>query len=193
MVHNDPINWWDWRGLKENKCCCIEEPEKCFIMIFWQGTYFKVDKGKYVEEGTNINIPYHFDLQVKMIAMLFHKENNDISGCHLHQSVDKKHNFGDPKLRHEFHPDDYGSDMVYKKGCAQCDPEQKVRVFYDGTWFFDWTQDEFFSETPPENATIEFKARVYVEEAPSVETWWGYSAKINFPEKSFSKWRGGEQ
>ena len=42
-------------------------------MIFWSGTYFKMDKGNYVMEDTNIAVPYHFDLQVKMIAILFHE------------------------------------------------------------------------------------------------------------------------
>ena len=190
FVSNNPIDKRDGLGLKENKCCCIEEPEKCFIMIFWSGTYFKMDKGNYVMEDTNIAVPYHFDLQVKMIAILFHEGNDDTSGCHLHQSSDKKNNFGDPKLRHLTDPDDFASDMEPKEGTIEYDPEQKYRVFYGDTWFFDWTQDEYYSETPLQNATIEFKAHVYVEEVPQVETWWGYSAEINFPKKSFSRWRG---
>ena len=179
FIRNCPDTALDYLGLRKACCICAIDPGNCRIDLSWTSATREL---KY--QPTDPNRPgYLGDFGVGVKAVVTHSAGGDVSGCHLHQGAELRDDSDSPPNDDIVLPDDYGS--------AKPNPG-----FYGGWWLTDDPHNADVSRTRPVSPqTYWFQAHDYVEEAPSVQTWWGFAGTATWnassiPKKGYMRWKG---
>lgn len=166
-------------------CPCTEHPEKCSIQVAWETKSVKgAHRGAYYYP-TNTVGKYQLKFQVFATITLVHSEALDLESCHLRQDTEGHASWATREGQDWTTPRDYfsGSD----------------NPAYHGWWFEDSPGIvQSWDHRPASPQTYWWQAHVTVEEAPKVETWWGFAGTAswstrNDPTYGFFVWSGQQQ
>jgi len=129
-----------------------------------------------IELGENSFVPAKLNYVMfgaAALVTLKHSEGKSVSGCHLHQEATQAGTFNDADVSNS-NPDDFTKEKDAKND------------YYGGTWLFDAPSVRWVNASSKQTVfNMMFEAHVYVEEAKSVETHWGYAGMIE-------EWQKGE-
>ncbi len=221
-------------------CCCISEPEKCYIEIALAWSAAPSAKWTLRTEPTGDDaprwnygkppppktkqVPYlAFGATAHAKVTLKHKEDKDVTGCHLRQDVQAVGNWNlneaflregrimsnkgrDMKLTHPWTAGEpYAEEAVsgdYNSQYSGLPP--RIMSTYHGWWYEDYPHVLVTNvrardaQALPNPARYWFQAHVYVEESTTVENWWGFDASFTdlqkeSPGASGNLWNGSPQ
>lgn len=125
---------------------------------------------------------------------LTHKQGKDVTGCHLHQDVHGKANWNNrTAVREQRHQDRrFGRKTEVTHKFSRKEPylewetlndynSNKPIATYHDIWYEDEARLRILTTAPGRYSDpfqYWFQAHVTVEEAPSVENWWGFEVKL---------------
>jgi len=158
----DPIGNFDWLGLLP--CCiCSREPSDCWIAVEWVAGSLLMDFFFFPDIQPPLG-PGRFLVQMGVKVAVRHRWLAT-DGCHLRQDTRGQSSFPiDGKTEWET-AEDYSSH------------KSTGWPAYHGWYYYDRPRvDVTFASRPEDPQTCWWQAHVYVEEAPGVETWWGFAA-----------------
>jgi RHS repeat-associated protein len=169
-------------------CICVTEPAKCSITVAWENSGFKgASRGAdYYPKNKKNN--YQLKFQQPATVTLVHSDGKSTAGCHLRQDTEGHATWeAGPGAKKDWKtPEDYSSTASAKN------------TLYKGNSFEDMPGVVKGWDDNPGDQGIWWQAHVYVEEATTVETWWGYSGsatwdKDNKPGFGYDRWSGGKR
>ena len=181
-------------------CCCDLEPEMCYfeveLGIAAQGEKFPAYEGLYVGAET-IDVAgtpmLRYRIELAATVTLKHKDpEKSVEDCYLKQTVTYMHSRRDSRYpfigeKAGYVVDEAKDEVDYDRNTPQVVPDH--RQIYWGWTLVDmagYREKTFLGQI----AAGYWQAHVYVDSAPSVETWYGfaYSVTLDSGQNSVPEW-----
>jgi RHS repeat-associated protein len=196
FVGNCPTAYYDILGLAaapksaEPCCICVTEPQNCSIGVTWGAKIEDVGikYASYQGENGQVTTPILWKMLfgTEATVTLKHSKGASLDLCHLKQDVEGHASYVTDKFGKDFAFTDFSS-------------SSPVTDYYHKTSLWDSAHIlGRFNPLPTVPQTVWFQAHVIVEEAPSVETWWGYAGTGSWDangntSKGYVRWHGAQR